>query len=49
MAMRDYMLDYVISLLEDANDFSWGRQRPAMPFYLCRMELGEISGFFTGR
>ena len=43
--MRDHMLDYVISLLEDASDFSWGAAKASHAVLLCRMEQGEIKNF----
>ena len=30
---REFMLDYVINLLDDATDFSWASKRPAMRFF----------------
>ena len=43
--MKEHMLDYVIALLEDANDFSWGAAKASHAVLLCRMEQGEISDF----
>ena len=37
------MLDYLISLMEDAHDFSWDAARASHTVLLCRMELGEVS------
>ena len=43
--MRSYMLDYIISLMDDANDFSWGAAKASHTVLLCRMEQGEIQDF----
>ena len=40
--MRSHMLDYIISLMDDANDFSWGAAKASHAVLLCRMEQGEI-------
>ena len=40
--MKEHMLDYVIALLEDANDFSWGAAKASHAVLLCRMEQGSI-------
>ena len=42
---KDHMLDYLISLLEDANDFSWQAAKASHAVILCRMEQGEISDY----
>ena len=39
---KDAMLDYLISLLDDANDFSWSSAKASHVASLCRMEQGEI-------
>ena len=39
---RDFMLDYLINLLEDATDFSWASAKASHAVLLCRMEQGEI-------
>ena len=39
------MLDYIISLFDDANDFSWDAAKASHAVLLCRMEQGEISDF----
>ena len=36
------MLDYLISLFDDANDFSWDVAKASHAILLCRMEQGEI-------
>ena len=38
-------LDYMVALLEDAQDFSWGVAKASHPVLLCRMEQGEIRYF----
>ena len=43
--IREHMLDYVIQLLEDAQDFSWSAAKASHAVLLCRMEQGEISGW----
>ena len=39
------MLDYLIVLMEDANDFSWDAARASHAVLLCRMEQGEVKGY----
>ena len=43
LGVREHMLDYVISLLDDAQDFSWQAAKASHAVLLCRMEQGEIS------
>ena len=43
--IKDYMLDYVINLLDDANDFSWSSAKASHAVLLCRMEQGEVAGW----
>ena len=40
--IREFMLDYLINLLEDANDFSWSIFKASHAVLLCRMEQGEV-------
>ena len=40
--IREYMLDYIIDLLDDATDFSWASAKASHAVLLCRMEQGEI-------
>ena len=40
--MREHMLDYLVSLLDDVQDFSWGAAKASHAILLCRMEQGEI-------
>ena len=39
------MLDYMISLFDDAVDFSWDAAKASHAVLLCRMEQGEVSDF----
>ena len=39
------MLDYLIAVMEDANDFSWDASRASHAVLLCRMEQGEVKGY----
>ena len=43
--IRQYMLDYMISLMDDANDFSWISAKASHAVLLCRMEQGEIKSY----
>ena len=40
--MREHMLDYLVSLMDDATDFSWGVAKASHAVLLCRMEQGEM-------
>ena len=42
---KEAMLSYLISLLDDANDFSWSAAKVCHAVLLCRMEHGEIKDF----
>ena len=39
------MLDYLISLLDDANDFSWDAAKASHAVLVCRMEQGKIKDY----
>ena len=39
------MLDYLISLFDDANDFSWDAAKASHTVLLCRMEQGEVKDY----
>ena len=39
------MLDYVINLLDDENDFSWASAKVSHVVLLCRMEEGKVAGW----
>ena len=39
------MLDYLIALLDDSNDFSWSAAKASHAVLLCRMERGKISDY----
>ena len=43
--MREHMLDSLVSLLDDAQDFSWGAAKASQTALLCRMEQGEIGDY----
>ena len=43
--VTEHMLDYLIALMEDANDFSWDAARASHAVLLCRMEHGEVKGY----
>ena len=42
---QKFMLDYLISLLDDANDFSWDAAKASHAVLLCRMEQGEVVSY----
>ena len=42
---KEAMLNYLISLLDDANDFSWSAAKACHAVLLCHMEQGEIKDF----
>ena len=42
---RDYMLDYLINLLEVATELSWASAKASHSVLLCRMEQGEIKSW----
>ena len=42
---RGHMLDYLIALLDDSNDFSWEAGKASHAVLLCRMEQGEIASW----
>ena len=42
---RDHMLDYLIALLDDSNDFSWQAAKASHAVLLCHMEQGEVTGW----
>ena len=42
---RQYMLDYMISLMDDANDFLWISAKASHAVLLCRMEQGEVKSY----
>ena len=43
--IREQMLDYLISLMEDPHDFSWDATRASHAVLLCRMEQGEVKTY----
>ena len=42
---REAMLDYLIGLLDDSNDFSWDAAKACHAVLLCRMEHGEVKSY----
>ena len=44
MQIKEHMLDYVINLLENANDFSWASAKASHAVLLFRVEQGEVIG-----
>ena len=38
------MLDYIIPLMDDSNDFSWGAANASHMVLLCKMERGGGGG-----
>ena len=42
---RKNLLDYVINLLEDAQDFSWSSAKVCHVVRLCRMEQGKVQSW----
>ena len=45
LTMRDHMLDYLISLLDDSQDFSWAAAKASHTVLLCQIEQGEIEDY----
>ena len=43
--LRSHMLNYLINLLDDAQDFSWTAAKASHAVFLCRMEQGEVLGY----
>ena len=42
---KDHMLDYLISFLDDSNDFSWQAAKASHVVLLCQMEQGEVTSW----
>ena len=42
---KDCMLDYIKSLIDDANNFSWQSAKASHAILLCQMEQGEITNW----
>ena len=42
---KEYMLDYLVALFDDAKDFSWDATKASHAILLCRMEQGEINSY----
>ena len=45
LKIRENMLDYMISLFDDANNFSWDAAKASHAVLLCRMEQGEVKDY----
>ena len=43
--IQNSMLDYLIALFDDANDFSWDMAKASHAVLLCQMEQGEIKDY----
>ena len=43
--LRQHILDYLIALMDDANDFSWTSAKARHAVLSCRMEQGEVKDF----
>ena len=43
--LKQHMLEYLIALMDDTNDFSWTSAKASHAVLLCRMEQGEVKGF----
>ena len=43
--LKDHMLNYLIDLMDDANDFSWGAAKASHAVILCLMKQGEVTGY----
>ena len=43
--MKQHMLEYLIALMDDGNDFSWTSAKASHAVLLCRMEQGKIKDF----
>ena len=44
--ISQHMLDYLVALMDDANDFSWTSAKASHAVLLCRMEQGKIFRMF---
>ena len=44
-SVKDCMLDYLVALLDDAQDFSWEAAKASHAVLLCRMEQGEVESY----
>ena len=43
--LRQHLLDYLIALMHDVNDFSWTLAKASHAVLLCRMQQGEVKDF----
>ena len=42
---KNHMLDYLIALLDDSNNFSWQAAKASHAVLLCRMEQGKVTSW----
>ena len=40
-----FMLEYLVSLMDDANGFSWDVEKASQDVLLCQMEQGEVRSY----
>ena len=45
--LKNYMLDYMTEIMEDAQDFGWASAKGAHALLLCRMEEGKVEWHMT--
>ena len=45
LVLRKHMLEYLISIMDDANDFSWTSAKASQAVLLCHMEQGEVKDY----
>ena len=43
--LKAHMLEYMIALMDDANDFSWSSAKASHAVLLCHMEQGEVTSY----
>ena len=44
---KNFMLDYMTEIMEDAQDFGWASAKGAHALLLCRMEEGKVEWHMT--
>ena len=45
LTMRKHMLEYLISIMDDANEFLWTSAKASHRVLLCHMEQGKIKDY----
>ena len=45
LQVKEHMFDYLIALIQDANDFSWDVALASHTVLLVRMEQGEVKNY----